>query len=289
MKADELMRRVDLIKKTIEEEDKLSSEINDEALLALLDKDSGDIVITSDDLNIGDSKNIIFYEPVKDIVNKSLLEVLDDHLDKDKYSEFHIVIFVHSIKDKIHISYNLKDEIDRKIKEKRIRKNSVKVESYFVGQTSTKEINISIDSAIRINEFKCDDKKISGQVYTAKLRDLVELYNCLGDELFKENVRERIDDVLGVDAEIHKTLSIKPAVFWFLNNGITILADSKTVKQKKEYKLSVEINSGCNVSVINGAQTISTAAMYYYRLREEIESEKDDSVKGAKEQEEKMH
>ena len=34
-------------------------------MLALLNKDSGDIVITSDDLNIGDSKNIIFYEPFK--------------------------------------------------------------------------------------------------------------------------------------------------------------------------------------------------------------------------------
>lgn len=100
---------------------------------------------------------------MKDIVNESLLEVFDNHLDKDKYNEVHIVIFVHSIKDKIHILYNLKDEIDRKIKEKRIRKNSVKVESYFVGQTSTKEINISIDSAIRINEFKCDDKKYLGR------------------------------------------------------------------------------------------------------------------------------
>lgn len=84
-----------------------------------------------------------------------------------------------------------------------------------------------------IEALRSDDKKISGQVYTAKLRDLVDLYNCLGDELFKENVRERIDDVLGADAEIHKTLSEKPEAFWFLNNGITILADSKNVEQKK--------------------------------------------------------
>lgn len=108
----------------------------------------------------------------------------------------------------------------------------------------------------------------------------------MGDELFKENVRERIDDVLGVDAEIHKTLSEKPEAFWFLNNGITILADSKNVEQRKEYKLIIKLNDGRNVSVINGAQTISAAAMYYYRLREDIESEKDYSVKEKKEKEE---
>ncbi len=76
-------------------------------------------------------------------------------------------------------------------------------------------------------------------MYTAKLRDLVELYNCSGDELFKENVRERIDDVLGVDAEIHKTLSEKTEVFWFLNNGITILADSKNVEQNSRFTREV--------------------------------------------------
>ena len=117
MNADELMRRADLIKKIIEEENDLSLEIKDKDLFALLDKKTEETVITSDDLKTGDSKNIIFYESAKDIDDDSLLSVLDKHLDKDKYDAFHIVVLVHSVKDKIHVSDIVKEKVDKKRRE----------------------------------------------------------------------------------------------------------------------------------------------------------------------------
>ena len=107
--------------------------------------------------------------------------------------------------------------------------------------------------------------------YNANLYDLVKLYDNLGDDLFKDNVREKIENVLDVDTEIKNTLEKHPESFWFLNNGITLLVESDNIKQRREYQLDIKVNNNCDVSVINGAQTISVAAMYYLNLIEKLQ------------------
>ena len=57
----------------------------------------------------------------------------------------------------------------------------------------------------------------------------------------------------------------------FLNNGITLLVESDNIKQRREYQLDIKVNNNCDVSVINGAQTISVAAMYYLNLIEKLQ------------------
>lgn len=130
---------------------------------------------------------------------------------------------------------------------------------------------------------------LKGYMLTANLFDIVEIYKQVGDTLFKDNVRFGIADQLGVDKAIKDSLKNAPNYFWFRNNGITMLIEEPdtilnsaceiVLKQKNEEKI--------RFSVINGAQTITAAAEYFYTLQIQInESESKDKVKAAKLKEE---
>lgn len=270
MKYEMLERRIEIVKKVVEEENDLSLGITDGELAQLFD--DGKKIITSSDLKIGDSKNIIFYESFKAIDDMELMNLIMSCIDKDQYKQFQILILVHSVKEKIHISDLLDEKCEKLRKDKKLSKASIKWEVYFVGIAGETDIHIAIDSAIRINEYTHEKNEIEGRVYNAKLSDLVKLYDNLGDDLFKDNVREKIEDVLDVDTEIKNTLENQPEDFWFFNNGITLLVESDSIKQRREYQLDINISNNCDVSVINGAQTISVAAMYYLNLFETLEN-----------------
>jgi len=270
MKYEMLERRIEIVKKVVEEENDLSLGITDGELAQLFD--DGKKIITSSDLKIGDSKNIIFYESFKAIDDMQLMNLIMSCIDKDQYKQFQILILVHSVKEKIHISDLLDEKCEKLRKDKKLSKASIKWEVYFVGIAGETDIHIAIDSAIRINEYTHEKNEIEGRVYNAKLSDLVKLYDNLGDDLFKDNVREKIEDVLDVDTEIKNTLENQPEDFWFFNNGITLLVESDSIKQRREYQLDINISNNCGVSVINGAQTISVAAMYYLNLFETLEN-----------------
>lgn len=270
MKYEMLERRIEIVKKVVEEENDLSLGITDGELAQLFD--DGKKIITSSDLKIGDSKNIIFYESFKAIDDMELMNLIMSCIDKDQYKQFQILILVHSVKEKIHISDLLDEKCEKLRKDKKLSKASIKWEVYFVGIAGETDIHIAIDSAIRINEYTHEKNEIEGRVYNAKLSDLVKLYDNLGDDLFKDNVREKIEDVLDVDTEIKNTLENQPEDFWFFNNGITLLVESDSIKQRREYQLDINISNNCDVSVINGAQTISVAAMYYLNLFEKLEN-----------------
>ena len=270
MKYEMLERRIEIVKKVVEEENDLSLGITDGEIAQLFD--DGKKIITSSDLKIGDSKNIIFYESFKAIDDMQLMNLIMSCIDKDQYKQFQILILVHSVKEKIHISDLLDEKCEKLRKDKKLSKASIKWEVYFVGIAGETDIHIAIDSAIRINEYTHEKNEIEGRVYNAKLSDLVKLYDNLGDDLFKDNVREKIEDVLDVDTEIKNTLENQPEDFWFFNNGITLLVESDSIKQRREYQLDINISNNCGVSVINGAQTISVAAMYYLNLFETLEN-----------------
>ena len=116
---------------------------------------------------------------------------------------------------------------------------------------------------------------LKGYVFTANLFDLVSLYNTIGDQLFKKNVRLGIDDKLDVDKSIKETLKDKPEAFWFRNNGITILVEDTKMKLDRvgEIILKEADNIELNFSVINGAQTITAASEYYYALSDQDRNE----------------
>lgn len=78
-----------------------------------------------------------------------------------------------------------------------------------------------------------------------------------GDRLFNDNLRQ----VLGqtdVNDEIEKTLKEDPAKFWFYNNGITLVAEEVKKNMMGGSTKEFGIFSVKGVSIINGAQTLST-------------------------------
>ena len=132
-------------------------------------------------------------------------------------------------------------------------------------------------------EVPKDNKKstLKGYVFTANLFDLVSLYNTIGDQLFKKNVRLGIDDKLDVDKSIKETLTNKPETFWFRNNGITILVEDAEMKLDRvgEIVLKEAENAELKFSVINGAQTITAASEYYYSLSDKERTDKSSVAK----------
>ncbi|HCJ7623237.1 AIPR family protein [Enterobacter hormaechei] len=79
------------------------------------------------------------------------------------------------------------------------------------------------------------------------------------DGLFEKNIRGGLGDTSEVNQAIKDTLLNRPEFFYYFNNGITILVDS--YEPRRRNNTSRRESGGFNfknMSIINGAQTIST-------------------------------
>lgn len=125
----------------------------------------------------------------------------------------------------------------------------------------------------RDTTFKARDE-IQAQVFTVDLFQLVQRYNLIGDMLFQNNVRFGIRETLGVEQSIRQTLQKEPQHFWFKNNGVTILIRNSptSVRGAKSVFLGkIDPTMQPDFSVVNGAQTITTAARYFFGLEYQID------------------
>ncbi len=178
-------------------------------------------------------------------------------------------------KEKIKKLYIFVDSIEEKV---RIQVPSrVEYEIVFVGLDRQDKYRISIDSRLNNLLIKTSLSNDStepkdnpentivaiGELYIAKIYDLIQMYNIEGDRIFNKNVRCRVTkDVTGVGAAILDTLEKNPEQFWLLNNGITMLVNG--IEKTKKDSIAVISSNGDDFSIINGAQTISTCADFFY-------------------------
>lgn len=112
-----------------------------------------------------------------------------------------------------------------------------------------------------------DKSSIRGYLFVVKLSELVDIYNRVGEELFASNLRYGIGDQLSLENSMRQTLIEEPDKFWFYNNGVTIVTD-KSSNISLENPLKITLTDSWNdrkldFSVINGAQTISTASRIF--------------------------
>ena len=114
---------------------------------------------------------------------------------------------------------------------------------------------------------------LKGYIFTANLYNFVEIYNEIGDDLFRRNVRLGIKDNLGVDEEIKNTLKNEPETFWYKNNGITVLVENPLFKfdRANEIILNNPQSNELGFSVINGAQTITAATEFFFKENKDKE------------------
>ena len=97
-------------------------------------------------------------------------------------------------------------------------------------------------------------KAFYGQVNGFVLANFWEKYS---KNLFSKNIRNMLGDS-DVNSEIKETILEKPEYFWYYNNGITIIADKITKTVEGGGNTDIGKFSCKNISIINGAQTVST-------------------------------
>lgn len=141
-----------------------------------------------------------------------------------------------------------------------------------------------VDRTLNLETGTPSEPAVQALVFTADLYQLAELYNMVGDQLFQNNVRFGINETLGVDQSIQQTLRKEPAMFWYKNNGITLLILERRafLHSASEILLGkLDPESALTFSVVNGAQTITTAARYFFKQEHDIEHCQDPGKKAA--------
>ena len=98
-----------------------------------------------------------------------------------------------------------------------------------------------------------------------RIDELVTIHQEFGDALFDRNVRNPLGAKSSVNQAIYDTLKTNPDRFFYLNNGITMLAEVIDAKSIKPGGQEIFVRG---LSVVNGAQTISTASRFKKENRE---------------------
>nr|WP_242047526.1 AIPR family protein [Coleofasciculus sp. FACHB-SPT36] len=89
------------------------------------------------------------------------------------------------------------------------------------------------------------------------------------NKLFAKNLRDFIDQTQAND-EIIRTIKEEPSLFWYFNNGVTVLCQELQKKTKGTKRLSDDFFAK-GISIINGAQTIGSIGRAYEDDPEDLE------------------
>jgi len=138
------------------------------------------------------------------------------------------------------------------------RMNQSKVHSALARSVS--DLPVSVDLTLEnwgavTEPYKAYYGKIS-------VKQIATWWSEFGDKMFERNIRK----VLGktdVNEEIERTLMNEPHLFWYFNNGITIVADK--IEKNMRGATSKDIGSFRlnSFSVVNGAQTASSIGRFF--------------------------
>lgn len=128
-----------------------------------------------------------------------------------------------------------------------------------------KTIKSGAKSDVELNLLQWGEQKepyyaIYGKVSCA---DVAEWYVSHDDLLFSENIRNTLSES-DINVQIESALLNSPAEFWYLNNGITAIADDVFRKPISlgDQKESAYWKVG-NLKIVNGAQTTGSIAKAY--------------------------
>ncbi|HUD49747.1 MAG TPA: AIPR family protein [Candidatus Baltobacteraceae bacterium] len=95
--------------------------------------------------------------------------------------------------------------------------------------------------------------RIESLVFPVNVWHIAEMYEKSGIRLFARNVRGFLDQT-SINKNMEATLHKEPELFWYYNNGITIICD-EAVRQSRAGRNLIRV---VNPQVINGQQTTRT-------------------------------
>lgn len=135
----------------------------------------------------------------------------------------------------------------------------------------------AIENANRLNieaEFNLSNWGKIDEPYTAfyghiSALDLAELWLKHKNKLFAKNLRDFIGQTQA-NEEIIRTIKEEPTLFWYFNNGVTVLCQELQKKTKGTKRLSDDFFAK-GISIINGAQTIGSIGRAYEDNPEDLE------------------
>lgn len=98
---------------------------------------------------------------------------------------------------------------------------------------------------------------------------IAEWWNKYGDRLFARNLRSLLGDT-DVNTEIRQTIDESAESFWYFNNGITLIAGKITKTMAGGGGTDFGTFHCEDVSVVNGAQTVSTIGRHAPKAAEKV-------------------
>lgn len=126
------------------------------------------------------------------------------------------------------------------------------IHGWLVAEQSPKIVNdqITLENWAGITAPR---KAFYGQISAAALAKLVDEH---GKSLFERNIRHYLGSI-GVNTAIERTVRTRPGDFFYLNNGITAVAEAITQAAGNHHKCVFGLT---NLSIVNGAQTAGAIA-----------------------------
>lgn len=98
---------------------------------------------------------------------------------------------------------------------------------------------------------------------------ILEWWEAHGTRLFSKNIRNLLGNT-DVNDSIKNTAISNPKMFWYYNNGITLLVSEIFPHRRNTNRETIRgIFKFTNASVINGAQTVSTIGQVFKNISEE--------------------
>jgi len=116
-----------------------------------------------------------------------------------------------------------------------------------------------VDAQIRLE--KCTGLEMPRRTYMgiARMDDLVRLHQDHGTALYAKNIRDYLGHKTDINEAIRLTLEHQPQEFFYLNNGVTALCNGILAGGQRSSDRTTGLTLS-GISVINGAQTIASAA-----------------------------
>lgn len=133
----------------------------------------------------------------------------------------------------------------------------------------TAENTSSIDTQLIIHNYGFSEggspKAFYGQVAAS---DIGELWKQYGSKLFSANIRNLLPKS-DINDGMRNTLKTESHLFWYYNNGITIICDHIEKQKMGGRDRSTGVFPIKNLSIVNGAQTTGTIGAYYESLSDD--------------------
>ena len=236
------------------------------------------------DVNIGEDleKRIVvfwFDRSQSKTILDDIKKRINDRIEKP-FRKVQLVGLVEHLDEKMILSSLIKDGKISLCKETKCSRQNFTFDVVFMPEADKEPIELKVarvnsllfpEPSTNLNVMSDTEKKeettIGGYVFVVSLSELVDIYNKVGDELFASNLRYGIDDKMSLEDSMKDTLFEEPGMFWYYNNGITIVTSSDDIELESAGKVILARqwnDNGLNFSVINGAQTISTASRIFY-------------------------